>query len=233
VSNNLTFGNRCGHSPSSPRFFSAPEKHAKRPQFLRRSQNAIQEYFSKPGILPLLNAANQSNRQQRSERREACVAILSCILHYTDLVTLRVAIPQADGTTAGLTMPYLAKLSGLGERRAERAIHDLKAAGIITVHPICVKLTDTVYKGLAAIRTVSRHLFTALGFHDWLRHEQRKAKERRLSKLEKKRRKALANVQMGINAANLNTPERTGHMAAAAEHIASIKASLKPRPPPG
>lgn len=225
-------GNFCGHSPDAPRFFSAPEKHAKRPEILRRAQVAIQGYFRKPGTLPLLNAVNQSERQQRSERREACIDILACILHYTDLVTLRVAIPQADGSTAGLTMPYLATLSGLGERRAERAIHDLKKSGIITVHPICVKLTDTVYKGLAAIRTVSRHLFTALGFHDWLRHEQRKAQERRLSKLEKKRRKALAHVQMGINAANLDKPERTGHMASAADHIASIKANLKRRPPP-
>jgi hypothetical protein len=226
-------GNFCGHSPDAPRFFSAPEKHAKRPEILRRAQVAIQGYFRKPTEnLPLLNAANQSERQQRSERREACIDILACILHYTDLVTLRVAIPQADGSTAGLTMPYLATLSGLGERRAERAIRDLKTAGIITVHPICEKLTDGTYKGLAAIRTVSKHLFTVLGLHDWLKHEQRKAQERRLSKMEKKRRKALANVQMGINAANLNTPERTGYMASAAEHIASLKASLKRRPPP-
>jgi len=225
-------GNKCGHSPDSPRFFSAPEKHAKGPEILRRAQIAIQDYFRRPEILPLLNAANKSERQQRSERREACISILSCILHYTDLVTLRVAIPQTDGSTAGLTMPYLAKLSGLGERRAERAVRDLKSAGIITVHPICEKISDTVYKGYAAIRTVSRHLFTVLGFHDWLRHEQRKAQERRLSKMEKKRRKALANVQMGINAANLNVPDRTGKMASASEHIAAMKAALKRRPPP-
>jgi hypothetical protein len=232
VSNNLILGNKCGHSPDAPRFFSAPEKHAKRPEILRRAIVAIQDYFRRPEILPLLNAANQSERQQRSERREACIDILACILHYTDLVTLRVAIPQSDGSTAGLTMPYLAALSGLGERRAERAIRDLKKAGIITVHPICEKLADGTYKGLGAIRTVSKHLFTVLGFHDWLRHEQRKATERRIQKEEKKRRKALANVQMGINAANLNTPERTGHMASAAEHIASMKAALKRRPPP-
>jgi hypothetical protein len=228
----FTSGNKCGHRPDAPRFFAPPEKHALRPSVLRTTIGKLCRYFSDPKLFPTLNAANGSNRQQRSERREACVAILSCILHYTDLVTLRVAIPQADGTTAGLTMPYLAKLSGLGERRAERAIHDLKTAGIITVHPICVKLTETVYKGLAAIRTVSRHLFTALGLHNWLRHEQRKAKERRLSKLEKKRRKALAHVQMGINAAKINTPERTGHMASAKEHIAAIRAGLKRRPPP-
>lgn len=125
-SNVNSIGNKCGHQTDAPRFFAPPEKHAKRPEILRRIQLAIQNYYRKPGTLPLLNAVNGSNRQQRSERREACIDMLGCILHYTDLITLRVAIPQANGSTAGLTMPYLANLSGLGERRAERAIHDLK-----------------------------------------------------------------------------------------------------------
>jgi len=229
----LSTGNNCGHQPAAPRFFNPPEKHANRPEILRRVQIASQDYYLKPGPLPLLNAANGSTRQQRSERREACIDMLGCILHYTDLVTLRVAIPQADGSTAGLTMPYLANLSGLGERRAERAIHDLKAAGIITVHSICVKLSDTVYKGIAAIRTVSSHLFTALGFDAWLKHERRKATERKLQREEKKRRKELAHIQMGINAATPKaaTPvERTGTMSSVADRIANIRAILKPPP---
>jgi hypothetical protein len=69
---------------------------------------------------------------------------------YTDLVTLRVSIPQPDGSMAGLTMPFLAGLSGLGERRAERAIHDLKTAGIITVHSLCQQLEDATYKGVVS-----------------------------------------------------------------------------------
>lgn len=230
---NLT-GNKCGHQTDEPRFFAPPEKHAKRPEILRRIQLAIQNYYRKPGTLPLLNAANGSTRQQRSERREACIDLLGCILHYTDLITLRVAIPQANGSTAGLTMPYLANLSGLSERRAERAIHDLKAAGIITVHPICIKLTDTIYKGMAAIRAVSSHLFTALGFADWLAHERRKAKERKIQKEEKKRRKELAHIQMAINAAkprSTGNENRTGTMSSVADHIAAMKAIFKP--PPG
>jgi hypothetical protein len=225
-------GNKCGHRPDAPRFFSPPEKHANRPEILRRTQIAIQEYYRKPGTLPLLNAANGSTRQQRSERREACIDLLCCIMHFTDLVTLRVAIPQ-DNAAMGFTMPYLAKLSGLGERRAERAIHDLKAAGIITVHPICVKLADTAYKGLAAIRTVSHHLFAALGFGDWLKHERRKATERKLQRSEKKRRKELANVQMSINAAKPKATapvKRTGSMSSVADHLANIRAIFKPPP---
>jgi hypothetical protein len=226
-------GNNCGHRPDAPRFFAPPEKHANRPEILRRTQKAIQDYYSKPGTLPLLNAANGSTRQQRSERREACIDLLCCIMHFTDLVTLRVAMPQANGSSMGLTMPYLANLSGLNKRRAERAIHDLKAAGIITVHPICVKLADTTYKGLAAIRTVSQHLFTVLGFGKWLKHERQKATERKLHKSEKKHRKELANIQMAINAAKPKSAApvaRTGTMSSVSDHLANIRSIFKPPP---
>lgn len=82
-------GNNCGHIPDKPRWFVPPEKHANRPGILRRIIQSIRDYYARPGeILPGLNAANESDRQQRSERREACVAILGCILHYTDLITL-------------------------------------------------------------------------------------------------------------------------------------------------
>lgn len=190
-------GNRCGHVPSAPRHFSPPSKHAALPKILQRVIKAVCAYYDAPHkTLPTLNAANESKRRQRSERREACCAILGALLHYTDLVTLRVGIPQPDGAMAGLTMPVLAGLAGLCERRAERAIRDLKKAGIITVHPICEKIEEGVYKGYAAIRTVTAKLFDALGLGRWLAHERRKAKERWDKKTEKARRKALANVLM-------------------------------------
>jgi hypothetical protein len=215
-SENKNSGNNCGHCPDKPRHFAPPENHANRPLILRKIIIAIQKYYQDPSTLPLLNAANESERQQRSERRESCMAILGCILHYTDLVTLRVGIPQADGSMAGLTMSFLADKSGLGERRAERAIHDLKAAGIITVHPICTKISDTIYEGIAAIRTVSKYLFAALGLDGWLRHEQQRATERRQKKNLKQDRKHAANIQMGLNALNNTNPTPTGPAAATA-----------------
>ena len=70
-------GNNCGHIPDKPRWFAPPEKHANRPGILRRIIQSIRDYYARPGeILPGLNAVNESDRQQRSERREACVAIL-------------------------------------------------------------------------------------------------------------------------------------------------------------
>lgn len=226
-------GNNCGHIPDKPRWFIPPDKHANRPGILRRIIQGIRDYYINPHeILPGLNASNESERQQRSERREACVAILGSILHYTDLVTLRVGIPQTDGSMAGLTMPFLAQTSGLGERRAERAIHDLKAAGIITVHSICQQLDDATYKGFAAIRTVCSHLFTALGLNGWLEHERRKATERKDKKTEKRRRKNLANVQMAMNARQTpipkqeSVPPRTNTMSPMSSFFKNIRTTL-------
>jgi hypothetical protein len=195
------YGNRCGHDPERPRFFVPPEKHANRPKVLQRITQAIRDYYARPfETLPGLNACNESERQQRSERREACCAILGAIFHYTDLITLRVGIPQPDGSMKGLTVAYLANIAGMDERRAERAIANLKAAGLITVHKVCEKLDDLTYKGLAAIRTISRRLFDVFGLGQWLQHERRKAKERWEKRIDKRRRKDQANVAMAMNA---------------------------------
>jgi hypothetical protein len=234
---NKNSGNNCGHRPETPRHFVPPENHENRPLILRKIIIDIQKYYQDPGTLPLLNAANESDRQQRSERREGCMAILGCILHYTDLVTLRVGIPQADGSMTGLTMDYLAEKSELSERRAERAIHDLKAAGIITVHPICKKISNAVYEGKAAIRTVSTHLFTALGRLGWLKQEQQKAIDRRKKKNKKQDQKKAAHIQMGLNALKnkskatspaADTVQRKGEMSSVSAFLAGARKILNP-----
>ncbi|MGI0035190.1 MAG: replication protein RepA, partial [Nitrososphaera sp.] len=113
-------GNRCGHNPASPRSFEPPERHKARPGILRKLGEKLRSYYDSPAkILPSLNLANGKDSQQRSERREACVRLLSCLIHFLDLPTLRVGIPQQNGTFAGLTLPYLSNLSGLELRRAE------------------------------------------------------------------------------------------------------------------
>lgn len=227
-------GNRCGHQPDAPRFFAPPPKHKRRPPLIKESYRALEKYYGCPSFLPVLNSVNKSERQQRSERREACILILSCILHFTDQITLIVGVPKSDGSIMGLTMPYLATLAGLSLRRSERAVHDLKAAGIITVHPICEKLTETSYKGYAAIRTVTKYLFTVFGFDsEWVAEQQKKAKEKKEKKAEKERLKALANVKMGINAAKvIDKYKQAGQPVAVADILAAIKMDLDGSPPP-
>jgi len=172
-------GNRCGHDPAAPRWFAPPPQHAARPKILLQLQERVRAYFDDPTVLPSLNAANGSPRQQRSERREACLDLLGALVHYLDLATLRVGIPQADGSTQGLSLAFLAEKAGLGRRRAERACHDLRKAGLVTVYPRAQKTEDDRYRSRPAIRGVPEALFQVFGLSKWLQHERDKAVKRR------------------------------------------------------
>lgn len=234
-------GNRCGHDPRKPRWFTAPPWHKQHPKIIDRIIAKVRDYYDDPrGTLPGLNFAhpfrNEKKRQRRSERREACCAMLGAILQFCDLVTLRVGRPTESGTAiVGIPMVELAELAGLARinadgtvciRRAERAVADLKAAGIVTVHEICEKLDNVTYKGLAAIRAVSKFLFEAFGLGQWLAHERRKAKERYEKKLKKKQ---YANMRMRLDGQEETKPKlpenrRTGEMRSAAEMAVGLKA---------
>ena len=180
VLSDLSGGNRCGHDPLRPRRFAAPSHHAAHPKILVRLQEAIWGYYPKPAaVLPSLNAANGSDRQQRSERREGCLALLGALVHYLDLVTLRVGIPQADGGFKGLTLEFLAERAGLGLRRTERACRDLRRAGLVEVYPLARKTEDDRHRGLPAVRRLSVSLFKVFGLNKWLQHERDKAAHRR------------------------------------------------------
>ena len=190
------YGNRCGHSPDSPRWFEPPPKHT-RPKIIEKAIAEIRRYYSEPSsTIPSLNLSNGSDRQQRSERREACISVLACLLHYLDLATLRVGIPQNDASFQGISMPFIAEKAGLNLKRAERAIHDLVKAGLITVHPLCEKIGDTVYKGYAAIRTISAKLFSIFGLGGRLKYERDKASARLKKRIQKDAAKGKAKIDL-------------------------------------
>ncbi|MDD2759600.1 MAG: replication protein RepA [Methylomonas sp.] len=199
-------GNKCGHSPDNPRWFEPPKQHT-RPKLIEKVIAEIRRYYSDPASsIPSLNLANGSDRQQRSERREACLAVLGCLLHYLDLATLRVGIPQNDASFQGITMSFIAGKAGLSLKRAERAIRDLVKAGLITVYPLCEKLGDTIYKGYAAIRTISAKLFTLFGLAGRLKFERDKASARLKKKTCKQETKNKAKIDLISSAASQSTP---------------------------
>jgi hypothetical protein len=220
-------GNNCGHDPNTPRWFAPPKPHT-RPKIILKAIAQIRRYYRDPATtIPSLNLANGSDRQQRSERREACLAVLGCLLHYLDLVTLRVGIPQNDLSFQGISMPFIAEKSGLTMRRTERATADLVRAGLITVHPLCEKIDDTVYKGYAAIRTISSKLFTLLGMSGRLRHERERAMARRNKRNRKQQQKQAAKISliadMIVNQANIFDPPESAAISA----IRKLKSILK------
>lgn len=187
-------GNHCQHIPDNPRWFSPPKQHS-RPAIITQALVKIRSYYAKPNaVLPLLNFANGSKRQQRSERRESCLILLACLLHYLDLASLRVGIPQTDGSFQGITMGFIVEKCAMSLRRTERALADLVKAGLITVHPYCQKRDDNTYKGFAAIRTLDARFFTLFGMDKWLKHEREKAAERQKKRQHKQERKAQAHI---------------------------------------
>lgn len=180
-------GNFCGHQPDQPRLdLIRPETSKRRPGILIELQERIRRYYASPNVLPSLRNAHKSKqgRQQRSERREACLALQSAILEHTDLVSLRCGVPTPSGFIS-LTLPYLVKLTGLHPRRAERAMADLKKANLITVSQPRQLKEDGTWRGLAAVKAVNKLLFTVFGLAKRLKHEQDRATERLAKKVKK------------------------------------------------
>ena len=171
-------GNFCGHQPDAPRLELVRPTTAKaRPGILRELQGRVRQYYSAPRYIPSLNAANGSKRQQRSERREACLLLLNAILEFTDLASLRCGVPTSAGFIS-LTLDYLVQYTGLNIRRAERAMADLKRANLLTVSQPRQLQDDGSWRGLAAVKAVNALLFTAFGLYERLRHERDRATKR-------------------------------------------------------
>jgi hypothetical protein len=181
-------GNFCGHDPAAPRLNLEKPASERLPLVLRRLMERMPDFYITPSKIPTLNAANNSARQLRSESRESCLLVLASIVKFTDLASLRVGIPTAEGF-AGLTIATLANHAGVGLRRAERAVAKLKAAGLLTVASIAEKQADGSFLGVAAVKAVSKHLFGVFGLLEMLKHERDKASRR-----VKKQARRLANV---------------------------------------
>ena len=180
-------GNFCGHQTDSPRLdLIRPESSKRRPGILIELQERMRRYYASPNVLPSLRNAHKSKqgRQQRSERREACLVMQAAILEHTDLVSLRCGVPTPSGFMS-LTLPYLVKLTGLHPRRAERAMADLKTANLITVSQPRQLKEDGSWRGLAAVKAVNKLLFTVFGLAKRLTHEQERAADRLAKKVKK------------------------------------------------
>jgi hypothetical protein len=180
-------GNYCGHVVNAPKLdLITPTTEKRRPGILRELQARVKSYYTRPTMIPSLRAANRSatGRQQRSERREACLQLLAAILEFTDVASLRCGVPTPSGFVS-LTLDYLVRFTGLHPRRAERAMADLKRANLLTVSQARQLQEDGTWRGLAAVKAVNKLLFTAFGLGQRLRHERDRATNR-LAKQAKK-----------------------------------------------
>lgn len=191
------------------------------PRILRELTLRLGRYLDNPSAwLPSLNLANGSSRQQRSERRIACVQVIRSFIKYCNLATLRVGVPTVSGCL-DLTLDYLAKQAGLPLRRVERALRDLQRAGLMRVRPQCERIEEAGverYRGFAAIKYVSPKLFEAFGMKTWLHRERSRAhlrEQRRRSQAHKQDRKAAQFAQTVLASQRGQTSRHTSRLSAA------------------
>jgi hypothetical protein len=149
------------------------------PRVLTLAAERLREYYWAPEkVLPSLNLANGSPRQQRTERRESCELVAQALLKFCDLVTLRVGVRREDGSLADLAVDVIAKHAGLPLRRAARALRDLQRAGVVHTVQRRELRPDGEFRSSAAIKRISAKLFAVLDLGLTLELEREKAKKR-------------------------------------------------------
>ena len=178
----ISQGNWCGHSPTDPRFFKAPEAHKARPKILTWAVDSLRRFYQSPSLyFNELRMYRDSDRQQRSESREALSSIAQVLLHYTELASLRVGVPHATEGFRSLTIEFIAGKAGIGLKRSQRAMKLLVSAGYMKmIERFDVK--GDRFIGLAAVKCLTPSFFKACGINLQSLSAQRGLARKRLNK---------------------------------------------------
>ena len=145
------------------------------PRILSLAAERAKAWYAHPKKCHVLN---KGSRQTRSERREAYQVILETMLSFLDLASLCLGTPTLDNGFVDVDMKTLVEASGMTQRRCERAIADLKEAGLVEVKQPRKINEHGDYVGLRAIRVVREAFFEFLHLGPMLRQERARATER-------------------------------------------------------
>lgn len=183
-------GNRCGHDPKRPKLTpSVPIRKGKGglPRILSLAAERTKAWYDHPKKCPPL--LTQGNRKTRSERREACLMVLETLLSHLDLASLCLGVPTLANGFIDIDMKVIVRDSGLGQRRCERAIRQLREAGFMAVTQPRGLSDEGRYFGCRAIRVITTGFFEWLGLGPMLRRERARASEALRHKAQKANRK--------------------------------------------
>jgi len=182
-------GNRCGHCPNRPSLIPA---HPIRkgagglPRLLSLAAERAKAWYRHPQKCHVLN---KGSRQTRSERREAYQIIIEAMLSFLDLASLCLGTPTLDHGFVDVNMKALVAASGMSQRRCERAIADLKEAGLVEVKQPRKINEHGDYVGLRAIRVIREAFFEFLNLTPMLQRERARATEALRRKAQRANRK--------------------------------------------
>jgi len=215
-------GNRCGHDPAQPNLTPArPISKGKGglPRILSLAAERAKAWYRHPKKCHVLI---KGNRQTRSERREAYQIIIETMLSFLDLASLCLGTPTPDNGFLDVDMKSLVDASGMSQRRCERAIADLKNAGLLEVRQPRQINEHGEYVGLRAIRVVREAFFEILNLGPMLRRERARATEalrrkalRANRKLADMMRRTVQSVKRAIRRSLCSPAEREQHDAGA------------------
>ena len=144
------------------------------PRILSLAAERAKAWYQHPQKCHVLNSGN---RQTRSERREAYQVIIETMLSVMDLASLCLGTPTLDNGFVDVDMKTLVDASGMSQRRCERAIADLKNAGLVEVKQPRKINEYGNYVGLRAIRVIREAFFEFLDLGPMLRSERARATE--------------------------------------------------------
>ena len=128
--------------------------------------------------------ANEANGVKR------LLSVTQVLLHYLELVTLRVGFYNGSDKFIPLDLEYIAKKAGINFIRAKRAIADLAKAGYIKITRQFDKKEDGTFNGLPSIREISIQFFIDLGIdmqklffaREWKRKKREKERAKKTHK---------------------------------------------------
>ena len=171
-------GNKCSHNAKQPCLNPArPIRKGQGglPRILSLAAERAKAWYRHP---QKCHALNRGNRQTRSERREAYQVIIETMLSFLDLASLCLGTPTLDNGFVDVDMKTLVNASGMSQRRCERAIADLKEAGLVEVKQPRKLNEHGDYVGLRAIRVMREAFFEFLDLGPMLQRERVRATER-------------------------------------------------------
>lgn len=145
-----------------------------RPKLILTALVKVELIFNQPRLYPSLCCTNNhSKRLMRSERREAIVKVCKMLIRRLDINSMTCVTPEAGGVFTHVSMKQITRESGLGQRRCERAIRELKRAKILHVwQPRKINVLGNVV-GCCAIRKFSASFFKWLGLDLFLAKAKR------------------------------------------------------------
>jgi hypothetical protein len=156
------------------------------PRILSLAAERAKAWYRHPQKCHVLN---RGNRQTRSERREAYQIVIETMLSVLDLASLCLGTPTLGNGFVDVDMKALVAASGISQRRCERAIADLKVAGLMEVKQPRRLNEHGEYVGLRAIRVIREAFFEFLDLGPMLRRERARATERLRRKAQRANRK--------------------------------------------